>query len=186
MIFLILALYLKYKKNMSLRLQMLRLKVRVKKTITNLRNKEKVDAILERVRQKKALRTGTAPHTVVEPSHSITQRMKVALKSKVRLNNIINKVKGIYSNYKVKKGNKENVAETTATTIPLQTQTKNINPALIKQKLKQGQSLQKNNLQSKIKNKIQKVLKDSAEDINTQTCYHDENKHLQNQNNQMP
>lgn len=184
---------------MSLRLQILRMKVRVKKSISNLRNKDKVNNILERVRQKKAQQMGIdISQEQLIPKESVTQRFKASLKSKIQQNRILQRIKGFYSKYKDKywkKTEKEGTTEyTELATMPM-TRRANINPALLK-KISGATKAAADNIQTaeasgktiknKLANLMQKKKKAQMDNLNKQTYCHGENKHLQNQNSQMP
>lgn len=183
---------------MSLRLQILRMRVRVKKSISNLQNKEKVENILERVRQKKAKKIGidiSAEQFV--PKKSITQSFKASLKAKIQQNRLLQKIKGFYTRYKDKYLQKKAVAKEKAQQTAQQkalaiTRKLNINPALrntaadaalgAQPELPQAH-MQNKKLKSKIAN-ILKSQKNQIDMLNTQTYCHDENMHPQSQNSQ--
>ena len=192
---------------MSLRLQILRMKVRVKKSISNLRNKDKVNNILERVRQKKAQQMGLdISQEQLIPKESVTQRFKASLKAKIQQNRIVQRIKGFYSKYKDKywtKEKREGLTEyTEPKTMPV-TRKANINPALLK-KISHKISdtipnatnvINKNTpiaeassktLKNKLANLMMKKQKAQMDKLNKQTYCHDENKHHQNQNIQTP
>ena len=174
---------------MSLRLQMFRLKVRVKNSLSNLSNKKKVDNILECVRQKKAQQTGMdISKEEFVPTNSKAQNFKNAFKAKIQANMIIQKIKGFYGKYKDKylSSPKE---EATEATLPKTTLPKlNINPALLAKRAEEKQVSAQHSLQTKlIKDKIANAFKKQEaqmQDLNTQTYCHGENKHHQNLNNQ--